>query len=166
MNAFDLQQYLRVAGWPENLIVTMAAIGLAESRGNPQAHNAKPPDDSYGLWQINMLGNLGPARRRQFGINSNSDLFDPLTNAKAALAIYSQQGLRAWSTYTNGLYQRFIPQSQAVYQPGATATVPIAESVPDDDSDNYADSSISTDNNTSLLIAGAGAVLLLLLLSR
>jgi hypothetical protein len=31
-----------------------------------------------------MIGNLGADRREKFGIKSNSELFDPVTNAKAA----------------------------------------------------------------------------------
>lgn len=90
----------------------MAAIAIAESGdpdhpekgANPQAHNSKPPDDSYGLWQINMLGQLGPVRRKQFGITDNTQLFDPMTNAKAAVDILKHQGPTAWSTYSNGKY--------------------------------------------------------------
>lgn len=87
----------------------MAAIALAESGGRPEAHNPVPPDDSYGLWQINMLGSLGPARRSAFGLRSNQDLFDPLTNAKAAVAIASGgKNFVPWSTYTNGAYRKFL----------------------------------------------------------
>src|SRR3982750_492240 len=67
----------------DDLPYLMAAIALAESNGNPTAHNAVPPDDSYGLWQINMRGKLGPARRQAFGIQSNTELFDPTKNARA-----------------------------------------------------------------------------------
>lgn len=89
--------------------VLMSAIAMAESGGNPRAHNAIPPDNSYGLWQINMLGSLGPARRKQYGISSNSQLFDPATNARAAAMILKGQGLKAWSTYTSGAYKKYMP---------------------------------------------------------
>jgi hypothetical protein len=85
----------------------MAAIALAESGGNTQAHNAKPPDDSYGLWQINMIGKLGPDRRKAFKISNNAELFDPKKNADAMIKILDQQGLKAWSTYTNGSYKKY-----------------------------------------------------------
>lgn len=162
MTIGDLQQYLRAAGWPENLIVTMAAIGMAESKGNPRAHNPVPPDDSYGLWQINMLGRLGPERRARFGIASNDALYDPLVNAKAAFSIYRQQGLRAWSTYTNGAYQRFIPQSQAAYQPGASQTIPISNGDTTANVVEHNDSLVDTGNATTKLLIGAGALLLFL----
>lgn len=100
---------------------TMAAIAMAESSGNTNAHNATPPDDSYGLWQINMLGDMGPARRRQFGIKSNADLFNPFVNARAAKMIQDGQGLKAWSTYTNGAYKKYassaVTVTQADWQP-------------------------------------------------
>ena len=46
-----------------------------------------------------MTGNLRPERLKQFGISSVDDLYDPVTNAKAALNILNSQGLNAWSVY-------------------------------------------------------------------
>lgn len=90
------------------------AIAYAESGGNPRAHNNRPPDDSYGLWQINMLGNLGPARRKQFGISSNAELFDPATNAKAMVAISGGgKNWRPWTTYGGIRYLGFLPAANA-----------------------------------------------------
>jgi hypothetical protein len=96
--------------------VTMSAIAMAESGGRTTAHNPIPPDNSYGLWQINMLGAMGPARRREYGISSNSALFDPAVNARAAKKILDSQGLRAWSTYTNGAYKKYMPSGGGVTQ--------------------------------------------------
>jgi hypothetical protein len=110
-----MQDILAQAGWPDNLLVTMAAIGQAESSGNPTAHNAAPPDDSYGLWQINMIGSLGPQRRARYGLSSNAALYDPVTNARIALDVYQQQGLRAWGPYVTGVYRRYLPASEAAY---------------------------------------------------
>jgi TP901 family phage tail tape measure protein len=92
---------------PQNARI-MAAIALAESAGNPMAHNNKYPDNSYGLWQINMLGQMGPERRRQFGIQSNEQLFDPAINARAAKSVFDEQGFGAWSVYKSGAYQQFL----------------------------------------------------------
>jgi hypothetical protein len=104
-----LQDLWKQAGGSPASAAVAAAIALAESGGRPDAHNPKPPDDSYGLWQINMLGSLGPARRRQFGLSSNAALFDPLTNAKAAVAISGGgSSFGAWSTYTNGAYKSHL----------------------------------------------------------
>ena len=70
----------RQAGFSPDQAVTMTAIALAESGGNPGAHNPNG-EDSRGLWQINMSpqanGNapwaqrarpLRPARQRQSGV--------------------------------------------------------------------------------------------------
>lgn len=47
----------------------MLAISFRESSFNSTAHNTNinTNDNSYGLFQINMLGSLGPDRRRKFG---------------------------------------------------------------------------------------------------
>ncbi|MYR11936.1 transglycosylase SLT domain-containing protein [Streptomyces sp. SID724] len=103
----QVAMYAQSAGMPNPVL--MSAIAMAESGGNTHAHNPLGLDNSYGLWQINMLGDMGPARRREFGITSNSQLFDPAVNARAAAKILSQQGLAAWSVYTNGSYKRYMP---------------------------------------------------------
>jgi hypothetical protein len=95
----------RQAGLSDSRAVTAAAIAMAESGGNPESHNATPPDDSYGLWQINMLGSLGPARRAVYRLKANTDLYDPATNARVMSAL-SKQGadFNPWTTYTWGRY--------------------------------------------------------------
>lgn len=107
----------------------MAAIAMAESGGNTGAHNATPPDNSYGLWQINMLGDMGPSRRKQFGISSNQQLYNPLVNALAAKKIQASQGLSAWSTYTNGAYKKHM--SENVSSAPTTASQAVADKVID-----------------------------------
>jgi len=86
-------QYLRNAGFPESEIPLGVAIAEKESSLNPHAINSVP---CYGLWQINMRGNLGVSRRRALGINSNTALFNPAINAKAAYMIWKGAG-RTWS---------------------------------------------------------------------
>ena len=76
------------AGFPPETAVKMVAIAIRESSGNPMAFNGKPPDRSYGLWQINMLGVNGPFITRVLGLTSEQQLFDPLTNARAAYALW------------------------------------------------------------------------------
>ncbi len=90
---------------------TAAAIAMAESSGNPGARNPVPPDDSYGLWQINMLGKLGPARRSQFGLTSNADLYQADVNARAMAAVSGGcKNWSPWTTYTSGAYKKFLQQ--------------------------------------------------------
>lgn len=85
--------------------VVGVAISGAESGYVPSKLNDNPAtgDLSYGLWQINMLGALGPGRLVQYGIASNVQLYDPATNAHAA-CVTSGAGTNwfPWSTYTNG----------------------------------------------------------------
>jgi hypothetical protein len=115
-------------GFTGNDVNIAVAVALAESGGNPGAHNSTPPDDSYGLWQINMLGSLGPSRRKKFGILANTDLFRPATNAKAAKIIHGESGWKAWTTYTSGKYKEYLtsdpqlPTGQIPNTPGKTVT--------------------------------------------
>jgi Lysozyme like domain len=87
--------------------VIATAIALAESGGDPRAHNPVPPDNSFGLWQINMIGDIGPQRRRALGLSRNEELFDPQTNARAAHHVFfvERQGFQAWSMFKNGRFK-------------------------------------------------------------
>lgn len=103
----------RKAGVPAGQIPTAVAIALAESGddsgGETTAHNSRPPDDSYGLWQINMYGPLGPDRRAKLNMERNTQLFEPNANARAMMLI-SNNGTnwRPWSTYTSGAYLKHM----------------------------------------------------------
>lgn len=103
----------RAAGATHAEAIMLTAIAKGESGWSNTAHNPKPPDNSYGLWQINMLGSMGDQRRQQFGIANNEALFNPLTNAKAAIAILRSQGWRAWSVYSSGAYRQYMGEAQA-----------------------------------------------------
>ena len=109
----ELKEKLRTAGFPEQDIPTMAAITMAESAGNPQAYNpnVNTGDNSYGLLQVNMLGQMGADRRAKYGLESNEDLYDPATNLRVAKGIYDSQGLGAWGAYTNQSYKDFLPEA-------------------------------------------------------
>lgn len=111
----------RAAGFTDDVIANMVAIAWAESGLDTTKHNTKPPDDSYSLWQINMYGPLGPARRAQWHLAKNEDLFDPMVNAKAAFDLSSGgHNLLPWSTFTSGAYKQFVPKVQAAF----TSTAP------------------------------------------
>lgn len=111
-NAEQIASLLQQQGVPKEKIPVMTAIGLAESSGRSQAFNPTGLDKSYGLFQVNMFGGLGPARMKQLGLKSEQELFDPATNARAAKAILDSQGLGAWTTYTSGKYKQFLPGAQ------------------------------------------------------
>lgn len=108
-----LSTFLAAGGSPKEAAL-MTAIAMAESRGKQDAHNtnAQTGDNSYGWWQINMIGDMGPARRQQFGLRSNEQLFDPMTNARAAIQVLRSQGLGAWGAYRNGSYKQFLTQAE------------------------------------------------------
>jgi hypothetical protein len=113
LNADQIAQHAYRAGFRGEALTTAVAVALAESGGNAHAHNGRPPDNSYGLWQVNMLGGMGPERRRQFHLRSNDQLFDPDANAKAAYAISSHgKSFRPWSTYTNGAYRKHLAEAR------------------------------------------------------
>ncbi len=109
MNAQQITDVAAGAGFSGSALPVAVAIALAESGGNPGAHNPIGADDSYGLWQINMRGTLGPARRAAFGLTSNDQLYDPATNARAAFAISGGgSNFNPWTTFTSGAYRRYL----------------------------------------------------------
>jgi len=67
------------------------AIVMRESHAHPTSHNtnASTGDNSYGLFQINMIGSLGVDRRERYGLTSNNDLFNPVINAQVAFKMSS-----------------------------------------------------------------------------
>ena len=107
-----IYRYARGAGFSPDESVTATVIALAESGGRPRAHNPTPPDDSYCLMQVNMLGDLGPARRARFHLRSNADLYDPATCMRVAYGISAGgSNWRPWTTYTRGTYRQYLTRS-------------------------------------------------------
>ncbi len=110
----ELKILAEQAGFSPSISPTVAAIGLAESSGDPSAHNynTKTGDNSYGLMQINMINfpyyQLGNFRRKEFGIKNNEALFDPVVNMKAAKRVYDTSGFTAWSVYRHGTYKQYL----------------------------------------------------------
>jgi len=113
----DLVALAKQAGLDDAKARIAAAVALAESGGSSGNHNpnAFTGDNSYGLWQINMLGSLGPGRRSSFGIPNNEALYDPLTNAKAMAKISGNgSSFSAWSTYLNNAYTQYLGDNSGV----------------------------------------------------
>lgn len=106
-----LLSMLQSAGFTGDGLKTAYAVARAESGGRPLAYNgnANTGDKSYGIFQINMLGALGPDRTARYGLKGNDDLFDPLTNAKIAYKM-SNGGTSwgPWSAYKNGSYKKYL----------------------------------------------------------
>lgn len=86
LSAEELKELLELVGFEGSQLRSAWAVAMKESRGSVLAHNsnASTGDNSYGLFQINMIGRMGPQRRDQYGLASNEDLFNPVTNARIA----------------------------------------------------------------------------------
>jgi murein DD-endopeptidase MepM/ murein hydrolase activator NlpD len=114
---------LHRAGFRGRALETAFAVALAESGGRATAHNGKAPDDSYGLFQINMIGNLMSERLgkkwrgadgNRFKLSGVNDLYDPMTNAKVAYHMSNKgSNWSAWSTYTGGTFVKFLDDARA-----------------------------------------------------
>jgi hypothetical protein len=106
LDPYELIEVLTAAGFEGKALKTAWAVVMRESRGRPVAHNknANTGDNSYGLFQINMIGGLGVDRLAKFqdkiGIVKVTDLFDPVANAKAAY--YMTAGGKDWGSWGLG----------------------------------------------------------------
>lgn len=58
--------------------------------------NTKTRDNSWGLTQINTLGDLWPGRKELCGLNEPADLLDPTINLSCARKIYEHSGWAPW----------------------------------------------------------------------
>jgi hypothetical protein len=107
LNPEEIKSLLIISGFEGKGLKIAFGIVMKESTGRPYAHNqnSNTGDNSYGLFQINMIGSLGPARREQFGLTSNEDLFNPLTNA--AIAYRISEGGTNWGPW-GGVSQKVL----------------------------------------------------------
>ena len=98
----QLVELLDAVGFKGKSLKVAWAIAKKESGGRPIAHNknASTGDNSYGLFQINMIGDLGVARRDKFNIATNDQLFDPVTNAQ--IAFHMTGGGKDWGAWGLG----------------------------------------------------------------
>ena len=101
--------------------VTMTAIALRESGGDPAAYNGnlKTGDLSWGLWQINWHSPEVRALAIAHGIEDPKQLTDPAVSAKIAFAMWGGKNSNldvAW--YLNRdvyrqAYEAHLPAAQA-----------------------------------------------------
>lgn len=107
LSAAAITQYANNVGITGESARIATAIALAETggTGNTNAHNPVPPDNSYGLWQINMLAHS----KSELSISKNEDLYDPAINA-AAMKVISNGGTNwhPWTTYTSKKYLLYM----------------------------------------------------------
>lgn len=98
----ELLAVLKDAGFSGSGLKMAWAVVQEESTSRVYAHNRNRDtgDNSYGLFQINMIDGIGPARLEEYGLEKNEDLFTPLVNAQVAFEI-SDGGTNwgAWTTH-------------------------------------------------------------------
>ena len=95
----QLIELLSAVGFKGQDLKEAWAVAKKESRGNPLSHNGnrKTGDNSYGLFQVNMLGSMGADRRDKFNLASNAELFNPVVNAQ--IAYHMSGGGKDWSAW-------------------------------------------------------------------
>lgn len=110
LGCHKLEKLFIYAGGSQVSKQIMAAIAMAEGGG-------AAPD---GTWKSNQYAHLddsdGTNDEGYWGINSinegtyypeGANRYDPLVNARAAVAILNGVGLTAWATYNSGKYHGF-----------------------------------------------------------
>ena len=82
----QLSELLTAVGFEGEAHRIAWGIAMRESNARPLALNksTRTGDSSYGIYQINMIFDLGPERRKKFGLTSNEQLFDPVLNVQVA----------------------------------------------------------------------------------
>jgi len=95
----QLIELLSAVGFKGQDLKEAWAVAKKESHGNPLSHNGnrKTGDNSFGLFQVNMLGSMGADRRDKFNLASNAELFNPVVNAQ--IAYHMSGGGKDWSAW-------------------------------------------------------------------
>ncbi len=95
----QLKELLKAVGFKGKALTIAWAVAKKESNGRPLAFNGntKTGDSSFGIFQINMLRDLGPERRAKFGLGYNADLLNPVLNAQ--IAYYMSNAGKDWSSW-------------------------------------------------------------------
>jgi len=95
----DLALVLKAVGFKGQDLKEAWAVAKKESNGQPIRFNGntKTGDSSYGLFQINMISDLGPERRDKFNLDTNFDLLNPVVNAQ--IAYHMSDGGKDWSAW-------------------------------------------------------------------
>ena len=124
-NVGQLKELALSVGFNEKNASIAASVAMAESSGDSSNDTiksglyARTGETSYGLWQINMTGALGPERIKQLGLSSYKDLYDPVTNARAAFKLSGGSNWSPWSAYNNGKHLPFLKDAQTHKKPAA-----------------------------------------------
>lgn len=114
LSAREVAALIKQAGFPTADQATMVAISHAESsfrtdaRGGPNKNGTY----DYGLLQINSAHNYDTGRLTS----------DAAYNVACGKKIYDSQGLRAWSTYNSGSYQKWMNEARQAVAQAASVT--------------------------------------------
>ncbi len=107
----QLVELLKAVGFKGQALKTAWAVAKAESNGRPFAFNGntKTGDSSYGIFQVNMLGGLGPDRRNKYDLGFNAYLFNPVKNAEIVYRM-TKGGIdwSSWSSYNKGVHYKWL----------------------------------------------------------
>lgn len=78
----------------------MTTVAWRESRCRHEVtnFNRRTADRSYGLFQINVLGDLWAESRERCGLARPEELLDPHVNVSCAAALYRAYGYRPWDS--------------------------------------------------------------------
>ena len=109
LTSTELVDLLSAVGFEGKSLKLAWAIVMKESRGHSTSFNNNPAtgDLSYGLFQINMIGSLGAERRTKYGLASNAELYDPVTNATIAYKMSAHgKDWSSWRPYNGGSKER------------------------------------------------------------
>ena len=107
----ELVELLKAVGFEGKSLRVAWAVAKAESNGRPKAlnDNERTGDNSYGIFQINMIGNLGVDRRERYDLKSNRDLFSPVVNAQITYKMTNGGAdWSSWTSYTKGAIHRWL----------------------------------------------------------
>jgi hypothetical protein len=138
----EVAQLLYSAGFRGDDLAKAIAISYRESNHNAGSlnDNAKTKDKSYGLFQINMAGALGPSRLKSQKLKSNDDLFDAATNIRVTRNMYNwnkghgRDPFHDWGPYkgADALYGRagsYYPKAQAIAKQVSGDPAPVGRAI-------------------------------------
>ena len=102
LSDMELVWLLEAVGFEGQDLKEAWAIAKKESNGRPLAFNGNTltGDNSYGIFQINMINTLGDDRREKFDLDHNADLFNPVVNAQ--IAFHMSSGGEVWRAWHIG----------------------------------------------------------------
>ena len=109
----QLVDLLHAIGFKGQALRYAWAIAMKESRGNPLSHNGNRDtgDNSFGLFQINMVDSLGQDRREKFSLEYNAQLLNPVVNAQIAYHMSNQgENWKSWKGVNNPVVKGWLKQ--------------------------------------------------------